>query len=616
VPAGLIGAVLPLMIRLISHGESGLGAGVGRLLTWNTIGAVAGVLLTGFVIMPRVGLRAAFAALLLALCAVAGLLAWRQRLRVGLAASGLSAALLAVLFALTGDGWRHVMSSGVFRAREVEVDPQVMPLRKKHIQIVFYEDAPDATVSVEHGDGVGAPNDFGLRINGKADASSRGDLCTQLLVGHLPMLARPDARDVFILGLGSGITAGAILAHPVSQVTVGENCEPVVRAAQFFTPWNRGVLTNPLVRVSVEDARTVLKLSPQLYDVIITQPSNPWMAGVGSVFSREYYELAASRLKPGGIVAQWFQVYDMHDGIVSLVLRTFGAVFPHMEIWDTEAGDLVLLGSMAPWPDTPEHYRTAFERPLVRQDLVRVGLDSPAALLARQLASQRTAFAVAGNGPIQSDWNPILEYEAPRAFFLGRKAEQISLFDERTRQALLASDAKREALQSLDAPALQRIFSEFGTVNPELRQSLRYALLRASRPGREVISLDPIVPSLLAGGGRQSLTPFAVTNLEIAVAVLTTNPLRSGPELRAAVQLVEDALRNPPAAVAWAPELLGAAATRACLTEGDAARARKILQQALAIAPHDPQLGYLARIVDRTGVALTTASAPPTAAGR
>ena len=131
---------------------------------------------------------------------------------------------------------------------------------------------------------------------------------------------------------------------------VAENCEPVIRASQYFTDWNRHVLDDPRTRLWHEDARTVLKLNPQLYDVIVAEPSNPWTVGIGSVFSREFYQIAGSRLKPGGIMAQWFHVYEMHDGIVELVLRTFHSVFPHVEIWDSCSGDIILLGSFEPWP--------------------------------------------------------------------------------------------------------------------------------------------------------------------------------------------------------------------------------------------------------------------------
>src|SRR5262249_2232903 len=154
-----------------------------------------------------------------------------------------------------------------------------------------------------------------------------GDLSTQALVAHLPLMSKPDSKDVFVFGLGSGITAGSVLGHPnVDSLTIAENCEPVVRAAKFFEPWNNGVLTSARVKMVEEDARTVLKLSSKQYDVIVAEPSNPWMVGVGSVFSREFYELAARRLKPGGIMTQWFHIYEINDSIVEMVIRTFSSV--------------------------------------------------------------------------------------------------------------------------------------------------------------------------------------------------------------------------------------------------------------------------------------------------
>src|SRR5581483_9496277 len=212
---------------------------------------------------------------------------------------------------------------------------------------------------------------------------------------HLPMLVKPDAKDVFVLGLGSGITAGALLDYPIEHIDVAENCEPVIRAAKLFDDWNNHMLESPRVRMWAEDARTVLKLRPQKYDVIITVPSNPWTAGIGSVFSREYYELAASRLKPDGIVAQWFQAYETQDDIVRLVLRTFSSVFPYVEIWDS-GGDLVILGSQHPWKTGPEVFRKGFAIARARTDLWMIDIHSPEALMAKQLASQRTGFAIAG----------------------------------------------------------------------------------------------------------------------------------------------------------------------------------------------------------------------------
>lgn len=602
VPAAVIGSVLPLLIRTLSPQVATLGAEVGRLLTWNTCGAVGGVLLTGFVLMPHAGLRNSFGVLAVLLCAVALITAWHRRLRSGLAFSGGTMALLAALFVFGDDGWRHVMSSGVFRAREIEVDAQAMAQRKKHIRIVFYEDAPDATVSVEHGDGIGAPADIGLRINGKADASTRSDLCTQLLVGHLPLLARPESKDVFILGLGSGITGGAVLGHPVEHLTIAENCEPVLRAAQFFNGLNRGVLTNARARIWVEDARTILKLSPQRYDVIITQPSNPWMVGVGSVFSREYYELGASRLKAGGILAQWFQIYDMHDGIVELVLRTFGTVFPCVEVWDCGGGDIILLGSKSPWRATPEIYQKCFNRERPRQDLARIGIHSPAELLTRQLASQRTGFAIPDDGPIQMDGFPVLEYAAPRAFYIGTKSTLLARFDERTWQARLAPADKARTLESLSTDSLRSVFGHYTTINEELLRQLQARLNGGWVSGVAGSPWGPMAPGFFAPTNR----PPPGSNLPADAGEELRQLTRAAwlmeshaPQARDGVDLVAGLLKAYRADSKWPPAPYAVLAARTSLGHGDAQKAQEILQLALPLAPQDLQLRYLARIAAR-----------------
>ena len=232
------------------------------------------------------------------------------------------------------------------------------------------------------------------------------------------------------------------------------------------------MLNDPRTHLWIEDARTVLKLRPQLYDVIITEPSNPWTIGVGSVFSREFYELAASRLKVGGIMAQWFHIYETQDNIVDLVLRTFGSVFPYVEVWDTGVGDIVMLGSLQPWPSGPEVFQKGFAIERVRTDMEMIDIHSPEALMARELASQQTGFAIAGNGPIQSDLFPILEYEAPRAFYLGTGSSMLDRYDERTYQQLLAPADKREILHSFNNVNAQNIFSDFSTVNGQLHGCL------------------------------------------------------------------------------------------------------------------------------------------------
>jgi spermidine synthase len=577
VPAALLGCVLPLQIRSHSNGAAALGKQTGQLLTWNTLGAVVGVLATGFILMPTIGLRSSFLVLALLLCAAAALGALKIQLKNHVICSSGVAAALALILLFAGQSWRSVMSSGVFRAREKTVDLRVMELRKKHVKILFYKDAADATVAVEEGDGIGVPKSRSLSLNGKADASTRGDVSTQLLVGHLPLLSKPDSKDVFILGLGSGISAGAVAAHPIETLTIAENCGPVIRAARFFDPWNRGVLTNQLTRVLQEDARTILKLSPKRYDVIITQPSNPWTAGNGSVFSREFYELVKSRLQTGGLVAQWFQVYDMHDGIVSLILRTFTRSFPFVELWDTGSGDIVLLGALQPWSSGADTYESGFAREWVQKDLERIGIQSPAALLVRQLASQRTAFAIAGDGALQTDNFPILEYEAPRAFFLGETSRMLSKYDERTVQAASTPPAKRQALLGADAASLRRVFAEFGTINPEFKAT-GYSLSRDPKPAAPPIppNVSPEIRELLSACGQLDSHEFSDGADRIARLIHTRTPASSD----------------------WSAAHYATLAAKACLASGDTTRAWRLVRLGLKVDAN-AELLYLDRVLER-----------------
>jgi predicted membrane-bound spermidine synthase len=606
-PAAAIGSVLPLWIRVVSETSDLLGDRVGRLLTWNTLGAVGGVLLTGFVLMPKLGLRGSFAALALMLVAAALFVAWARRQWIAMAVAVIVGGLLVVVSAAGGEGWRLVLSSGVFRLRGTEAPAISIREGRKSVRLRFYEDAADATVSVEEN---GPPNSrqLALRVNGKPDASTYGDLSTQLLLAYLPLMAKPDSQDVFVFGMGSGITAGATLGYPIERLTVAENCEPVLRAAGLFAPWNNGVLTNARTRVCREDARTVLKLSPRQYDVIIAEPSNPWMIGVGSVFSREFYELSASRLKPGGIMVQWFHVYEMSDGIVEMVMRTFGTVFPVVEIWDANDGDLILLGSKQPWKSDRAVYQRIFALEQPRRGLEKIGLTTPAAILARQFASQRTAFAMTGAGPIQMDDFPVLEYTAPQAFYIGRTARRLHRFDERTWQMGVASPEKNSRLAGLSEASLKAIFGgEFKSVNPELQSYISLLYEGRLAANSESVGGGLTLPCVFGGQSRAVLKPppAAATNLVARQLFEAEVALQSDATQAQALGQIENILdstqtyREPQAG--WSATYYAGLAVKASLRRGEAQRAKKILLRGLQLEPDSEVDQYLARILVREG---------------
>ena len=608
-PAAMLGAVLPLSIRVAADTSDFLGDRVGRLLTWNTLGAVAGSLVTGFVLMPEIGLRGAFTALATVLVGVGLLVAFMRGRKLAVFMGVVVAVVVFVTSVDGGETWRYIFSAGVFRPSDFTMTMTPVLNRKNTVQLDYYEDAADATVSVERPKG---SQDYALRINGKVDASSKGDAATQLLLAYLPLMAKPDSKDVFCFGMGSGITAGATFDYPIDHLIVAENCAPVLEAATLFDPWNHGVVTNSRVKIYHEDARTVLKLSPQQYDVIISEPSNPWMIGVASVFTREFYQLAAKRLKTGGIIAQWFHNYEMDDKNVNVVLRTFGSVFPNMEVWDVDFGDIVILGSAQPWKSDSSVYGHAFTLDAPRKGLESIGLSTPESILARRFASQRTAFAIAGPGQIQMDGYPFLEYAAPRTFYLRGHTIRLQHFDERTWQMELSPPGANEELSKLDPSDLTSIFGHgYGSANDQLIYYIGALLKQQAGRGtaKPVIDDNRAMLCSLQGTNKHFgiwTPPSAATNLfaremtesEYGLLGTATNRL-------AAIDTIESVLKSLPGFNPewdWTPHYYADLAVKASLRASKPGQAKEILLRALHLEPRSDQLNYLARIMAREGL--------------
>jgi len=613
-PAALIGAVLPLCIKN-DQTPGSLGKHVGRLIAWNTVGAVVGVLVTGFILMPRIGLRGALGASSVILCLASVVTLWRAGSpRLALLPSTAAAAFLGLAL-FGGEGWRLVISSGVFRERVRQVDTRYMKWRHDHIRLLYYEDGADATVSVETGDGstefgILADDDPALRINGKVDATAMGDFPTQQMIAQLPMLARPQSKEVFVLGFGSGITAGALLGHPVDRVTIAENCVPVLRAGQCFTKWNRGVLTDRRVRILEEDARTVLKLGGEKYDIIINEPSNPWTVGVGSVFSREFYEIAANGLKDDGIIAQWFHVYENNDALVAMILRTFSSVFPYMEIWDPRAGDVVMLGSKHPWKSDPSVYAKIFEREIPRADFKALGLLTPESVWARQIASQRTASLIPGPGPLQSDAFPILEYDAPAAFFIGASSRLLFKFDERTWQSDLAPDDKFSALRKLPDEQIRSVFGKYDSVNLDLQKLLFWRVRLPEHPvdpapmsGKHPLPslFRPAYPPPSFVAPPANADP-AIRDLAQAEIFLDLNSTNKPQGIALVAAVLERQMKEHSPSIAPADTTYSAAqAVRVAFRLGRKDDAVRLLTLAATLDPTSYDLAYLGRFLTREG---------------
>jgi spermidine synthase len=287
-------------------------------------------------------------------------------------------------------------------------------------EILYYRDGPSATVAVER-----SASFVSLLVNGKADASTApADMPTQLMLGHLPLLLHAEPRAILVIGLGSGITAGAVARHPVQRLDVVEIEPAVIEASRFFREEHGDVLTDPRVRVVVGDARNFLLTTEARYDVITSEPSNPWIGGIASLFSLEFFELARRHLQPGGIMLQWIHAYGLLSEDLRMVVETFRTVFPAVSIWQVSPGDFLLLGRVDPAPLDLSLVKARYQtNRAVRRDLERIGLRGWSGLLGYFVLGPEDTARYARGAAVNTDDQLALEFSAPRALYLDTHAE-------------------------------------------------------------------------------------------------------------------------------------------------------------------------------------------------
>jgi spermidine synthase len=297
-------------------------------------------------------------------------------------------------------------------------------------RLLYYETGRAATVAVmEEESGVRF-----LTVNGKTDASagSSHDMKTQVMLGHLPMLLHGDPRRVLMVGLGSGISAGSVLAHGVGVLDCAEISPAVIAASRYFHEFNRGVLDDPRLRVAQRDARNFLLTAREGYDVVISQPSNPWIEGESNLFTEEWYRLVHSRLREGGMMLQWLPGYLMSEEDFRTILHTFRTVFPSLTLWASGSpGDVFLLATKGgPVRPDLEAVRAKLADPEIRGDITRTGLDPDNLLppLFRMGPAEVAAYISAGGGAhgVNTDDLPLTEFTTPKQLI---RREQVGQFD-------------------------------------------------------------------------------------------------------------------------------------------------------------------------------------------
>jgi len=421
VPTTLLGATVPCAIQLCASRLPRLGRDIGRVYSANTVGAIAGALLAGFGLIPWLGVQASMivgtvvnvavgGAILLA--SAGGARAWRRPAIVSFVI------VFAAGVTLLPRWDRQVMTGGVsiYAQRFIhDVDP-VRRFRQDAAsrQLLFYREGTNSTVSVER-----TARTMSLRVDGKVDASNGLDMPTQLMLGHLPVLLHPRPERVLVIGLGSGVTVGAVAQHPtVREIDVVELERAVAEASRFFGEENRHVLQDPRVRLVIGDGRNFILATPKRYDAISAEPSNPWMAGVANLFSRDFYRLSRERLADGGIMVQWLHGYSLFPRELRMIVATFRGVFPHTTLWRTISGDYLLVGTPAPLVVDYTLLEQRMGGPgTVREDMTSLKLDSPVDLLTLFFVDEAGLARFAAGAPENTDDRPLLEFAAPLALY-------------------------------------------------------------------------------------------------------------------------------------------------------------------------------------------------------
>lgn len=419
VPCLLLGAVFPVATRLLQSGAAGTTTGAAYAI--NTFGTIAGSLATGFFLLPALGVQGV---VLLAstLAATVGLVAL---MLPGAARLG-TRPILAVTLSLAATavvGWTAprwdplVMSLGTYRpssaqgllksAREAGASGDPTRAMTAKQRVLFYKDGINASVLVvtdEHHERVW------MRVGGKVDAGT-GDMLTQVLLGLIPAAMADSGARTLVVGHGSGVTAAAALAGGAGPTDIVELEPAVLTASRFFHEPGRDPLDDPRVTVHMEDARTLLAHGAGLYDLVISEPSNPWIAGVNNLFTVDFYRRVRTRLAPDGVFCQWVQLYELSPRTFQSLIASFTTVFPNAHLfclWD--AADAILVAA----PLGRELSLDRLRAPAVRYELDRARLQAPEQIASFYVGSGAALRTLAAGGELNTDERPFVEYQAPR----------------------------------------------------------------------------------------------------------------------------------------------------------------------------------------------------------
>ena len=430
-PAILMGMTMPIVLGWAGgspkKNAAQVGANsVGLSYAINTIGAILGALAGAFILIPIAGTRLT-AFWIASICIAMGGVAYQpgpamrdQSLARSLSI-GITVLLVIVAFAVCPRLNVSALSIGAYdsfvrvlaRSRG-DVPENNENDRPEDHQLLMFQEGRTATVSVRRDWGITS-----VAINGRTNASDAGDMPTQVMLGQLGVIVAPRLDDGLIVGFATGVTAGSVLQSSIGKVDCVEIEPAAIASSRYFDEVNNHPLSDPRLHLIVDDARTYLRVNPNLYDVIISEPSHPWVPGVANLFTREFFALGRERLRSDGVFVQWLQIYQLSNESLRSVLATFSEVFTHTAVFRIQGAakgkDLILLGSREPINLTHMSERMSDQRVLA--DLKRIGIDTPADLMSWFVCDETQLRPALAGAAINTDDNMHIESVAPREAF-------------------------------------------------------------------------------------------------------------------------------------------------------------------------------------------------------
>jgi|TARA_B100002003_G_scaffold251900_1_gene298710 spermidine synthase len=412
----MAGMTLPLISNILIRGSYGESA-IGFVYASNTIGGIVGVLTAVHILMITVGSKGLIVVGAGVDIALGVYLLTLSSQRRWVWASSLLAIGLVVTTAVVQDFSPKKIASGVYRSGNAEIPEED--------EVIYYKDGKTASIAVIKT----AADALFISTNGKADAAislSAGehshDEMTMALLAVIPLALKPDTATAANIGFGSGMTTHVLLgAESIEQVDTIEIEQAVIDGARHFGKANERAYVDQRSRIHIDDAKSFFARKGRRYDVIISEPSNPWVSGVANLFSDEFYRHLKPHLNEDGLLVQWIQLYEINFDQVSSIIRALHNNFPHFEIYNTYRADMLIVAASNPIKPLDSW---VFDQPAIKETLATVGIYDLYDLQLRKLGNERIMGApfTGFDGTMNSDYYPYLGLTAPRSRFLKSSA--------------------------------------------------------------------------------------------------------------------------------------------------------------------------------------------------